>query len=113
MGEECSMQQRFGYFLFFWRKHCGSCCVKPFPVWVSCDSGQGTGIGTDRASELHENFPLSLTACALHALFACVLNTDVRIELACGSKCVCVYVLQCVVSDGAGFGGDAAEEEKG
>lgn len=26
---------------------------------------------------------------------------------------VCVYVLQCVVSDGAGFGGDAAEEEKG
>lgn len=47
-----------------------SCCVKPFPVWVSCDSGQGTGIGTKRASELHENFPPSLAAFALCAPLA-------------------------------------------
>lgn len=48
-----------------------SCCVKLFPVWVSCDSGQGTGIGTNQASELNENFPPRMTAFALCALLAC------------------------------------------
>lgn len=62
-----------------------------FPVWVSCDFGQGTGIGTDRAPELHENFPSCSAACALCALFACdcVCYTD-RHELTYGSWCVCV-----------------------
>lgn len=53
----------------FGRKRCGP-VVWNFPVWVSCNSGQGTGIGTKRASELHENFPPSLTAFALCALLA-------------------------------------------
>lgn len=69
-GEGCVVRSRDLVTFCFWEEALRSCCVKLFPVWVSCDSGQGTGIGTKRASELHENFPPSLTAFALCALLA-------------------------------------------
>ena len=59
------------FFLFFLEEALQSCCVKLFPVWVSCDSGQGDGIEANRTSKLHENFPSSLTSCTLCALFIC------------------------------------------
>lgn len=48
-------------FVVFLAETLQSCCVTPFPVWVSCDFGQETGIGIQRASELHEKFPAAMT----------------------------------------------------
>lgn len=62
---EYCIQQRFCYSVFL-VEALWSCCVKRFPVWDSCDSSQGIGIGTDWASK-PQNFPSSLT-CALYAL---------------------------------------------
>lgn len=101
---------------FFLEEALWSCCVKPFPVWVSCDSGQGTGIGTDQASELHENFPLSLTACALYALFTCdCVCVEYRRthENGVGTwKLVCLCAFLCCFRWGR-VGGDIVQEEKG
>lgn len=101
-GLEFCMQW-FGYFMLFLvlEEVVQFCCVKQFPLWVSCDSGHGAGIETYRTSDVSWEFSVKFDRpCpSVPSWHGMVANTDtlVRIKRAYESH---RHFVSSAVSDG-------------